>query len=136
VTGERLTIWSTRSLPYKCLPVFKGTFNTIPYHAKDHRLGGVLILHHLGAKMHTIMIKRALKGCNGILGKGEKREDTFGQLEVNSLKAREQEHSPRQRGCNPHLTPKLEVLARTPYLHTKERTRFVHIERTSPSILL
>jgi len=34
----------------KCLDVFKGILNTLPYHAKDHKLGRVLILHHLEAK--------------------------------------------------------------------------------------
>jgi len=42
------------------------------YPTKDHRLGAVLILHHLRAKTHTIMIKRVLKGCNRVLGKGDK----------------------------------------------------------------
>jgi len=37
--------------------------------------------------MHSKMIKRALKGCNGVLGKGEKGEDTLGLVELNSLKA-------------------------------------------------
>jgi len=45
-------------------------------------------------KMHTEMIKRAFKGCGGVLGKGEKWEHTFGQAELDSLKAREQEHCP------------------------------------------
>jgi len=30
----------------------------------------------------------ALKGYNGVLGKGEKGKDTIGQVELNSLKAR------------------------------------------------
>jgi len=42
----------------------------------------------LGAKTHTITIKRALKGCSGVLGKGEKGKDTFMQVELKSLKAR------------------------------------------------
>jgi len=71
VIGESLIIWLSGSLPSKCLDVFKGIRNTLPYHAKYGRLGAVFILHHLGVKMQTIMIKRALKGCNGVLGKGE-----------------------------------------------------------------
>ena len=73
--------------------MFNGILSTLPYHAKDHRPGVVLILHNLGAKMHTKMIKSTLKGCNGVLGNGERGEDTFGQVELNSLKASEREHS-------------------------------------------
>jgi len=58
--------------PLQVLDVFRGILTTQPYHAKDYRLGEVLILHHLGEKMHTIIIKRALRGCNGVFGKGEK----------------------------------------------------------------
>jgi len=68
--------------------------NTLSYHATDHRPRAVLVLHHLGAKTHTKTIKRALKGCDGGLSKDEKGDDTFGQLELNSLRGREQEHSP------------------------------------------
>ena len=69
--------------------MFKGILNTLPYHVKDHRLGAVLILHHLGAKTCTKMIKRALKGCNGVSSKREKGEDRLGQVELNNLKPRE-----------------------------------------------
>jgi len=68
------TIWSSRSLLSKCLDVFKGTLKTLPCHSKDCSLGGVLMLHHLWAKTHIIMIKRALKGCNGVSGKGGKQK--------------------------------------------------------------
>ena len=63
--------------------------NTLPYHAKGHGLEAAPILHHLGAKMNTKIVKRDLKGFNEVLGKGEKGEDTFGQVQLNSLKARE-----------------------------------------------
>ena len=74
---ESLTINLSRSLLSSCLDVFKGIFNALPYHAKEYRLGAGRILHHLGAKTHTKMIKRALKGYNKVLGKGDKGEDTF-----------------------------------------------------------
>jgi len=85
VSDKSLTIQSSESLLSKCLNVFKGIFNTLSYHAIDHRLRAILILNHLWPKTHTKMIKRALKDCNG----GEKREYTFGQLKLNSLKARD-----------------------------------------------
>ena len=70
VTEESLAKWSCGTLPSKCLYAFIGIINTQLYYAKDHRLGEVLILHNLGAKMHTITIKRVLNSCNGALGKG------------------------------------------------------------------
>ena len=70
--GEGPTIKSSGSLLSKCLDVFKGILNTLPNHTKGHRLGAVLILHHLGAKVHIIMIRMAFKGFNGVLGNGEK----------------------------------------------------------------
>jgi len=84
VTRESLTIKSSGSLLSKCLDVFNGIPNTLPYHAKDHRLGAVHILHHWGAKTYTKAIKMALKGCNRVLGKDEKGKDTFGQVAQSS----------------------------------------------------
>jgi len=58
--------------PSMCLKVCKGTLKTPLSHAKDHRLGAVLTLHHLGQKCTKERSRELLEGCNEDYDKGEK----------------------------------------------------------------
>jgi len=51
--------------PFQVLKSNKGTLKTPLSHEKDHRLGAVLTLHHLGKKLTKEQLRGLLEGCSG-----------------------------------------------------------------------